>query len=251
MTHHRSHAHQSRWPWAVIVALLASIPAFYDSLMPNPTVWANGLYVISGLVLLASLRQTRSLPLSRATWQSAHGVDLLLALALLVCAVLPASHGSVLALGWRLSVALATLLRLIVLCQPLLTGAGLFRMLAIAIGVLTLCGVGFYLIDPTIDTISDGLWLAFTTAATVGYGDVVPSNTASRIFAVFVVLLGFGVLSLVTASIAAMFVGSQERQVEHEILRDMHAQLTLVKQEISALRHEIEAARAAEDHTIT
>ena len=65
MTHHRSHAHQSRWPWAVIVALLASIPAFYDSLMPHPAVWANGLYVISGLVLFGSVwHATRAAPLA-------------------------------------------------------------------------------------------------------------------------------------------------------------------------------------------
>jgi voltage-gated potassium channel len=71
----------------------------------------------------------------------------------------------------------------------------------------------------------------------------VPSTTASRIFSVFVVLLGYGVLSLVTASVAAMFVGSQERKVEREILHDMHVQLKQVKQEIAALRESIEAAK--------
>ena len=244
MSHHRPHPQPKSWPWAVVAALLASIPAFYDSLMPHPAVWANGLYLLSGLVLMGSLWQSvRAAPLKRSTWQSMQVADLLLALALLVSAVLPSSHDSVTALGWRLTVALATLLKLIVLCQPLLSRAGLVRMLAIAMGVLALCGVGFYLIDPTVKTISEGLWLAFTTAATVGYGDVIPSTTASRIFAVFVVLLGYGVLSLVTAGIAAVFVGSQERQVEHEILRDMHTQLTLVKHEIAALRKEVEAAR--------
>jgi hypothetical protein len=58
------------------------------------------------------------------------------------------------------------------------------------------------------------------------------------------VLLGYGVLSLVTASVAAMFVGSQERKVEREILHDMHAQLKLVRQEIATLRDSIEAAKA-------
>jgi voltage-gated potassium channel len=46
-----------------------------------------------------------------------------------------------------------------------------------------------------------------TTAATVGYGDVavVPSTPTSRVFAVVVVLLGLAVLSLATASLAAIF----------------------------------------------
>lgn len=39
---------------------------------------------------------------------------------------------------------------------------------------------------------------------------------AAKIFAVFVVLMGFGVLSLVTASIAAMWVHTEERRIEHE-----------------------------------
>jgi len=72
----------------------------------------------------------------------------------------------------------------------------------------------------------------------------VPSSTASRIFSVFVVLLGYGLLSLVTASIAAMFVGTQERKVEHDILRDMHQQLQSVRQEIAALRQVVEDLKA-------
>jgi voltage-gated potassium channel len=242
-----THSHIRRggnWPWAVIVALLASIPAFYDSLMPNPSFWANGLYVVSGGVLLASLRRTGT-RMTRAIWRSDRAIDVVLALALLSCAVLPASHTSMLALGWRLAVALATLFRMVVLCQPLFSSAGLVRMLAIATGLLLMCGVGFYWIDPSVESLSDGLWLAFTTAATVGYGDVVPSTTASRIFAVFVVLLGYGVLSLVTAGIAAMFVGSQGREVEQEILRDMHTQLGMVRREIAQLREEMLAVRSA------
>jgi voltage-gated potassium channel len=72
------------------------------------------------------------------------------------------------------------------------------------------------------------LWLAFTTAATVGYGDIVPSTHASRAFAVLVVLLGLAVLSLVTASLAAMFVETEERQIERDLM-----------QEIGALRSEV------------
>lgn len=238
------------WPWAVIVALLASIPAFYDSLMPEPAFWANGLYVISGAVLLASVRPNASL-LVGANWRSGRGVDVALAAALVTCAVLPASNTHAAALGWRLAVAVATLVRMLVLCKPLFSSAGLARMLAIATGLLVMCGVGFYWIDPSVDSLSDGLWLAFTTAATVGYGDIVPTTMASRIFAVFVVLLGYGVLSLVTAGIAAMFVGSQERKVEQEILRDMHQQIGMVRSEISELRKELAATRAVAQAAIS
>jgi voltage-gated potassium channel len=43
----------------------------------------------------------------------------------------------------------------------------------------------------------------------------------------------------VTASVAAMFVGSQERKVERDILNDMHAQMGALHAEITSLRMDI------------
>jgi voltage-gated potassium channel len=143
------------------------------------------------------------------------------------------------------------LYRLLKISQPHFTETGLARLLAIGAAVLVLCGIGFYWLDPGVKTVHDGLWLAFSTAATVGYGDMVPTSTASRIFAVFVVLLGYGLLSLVTASVAAMFVGSQERKVEREILRDMHKEMQSLRQEIDRLRQEVRASRQARDGDAT
>lgn len=236
-------------PWPLLLALLASIPAFYDSLMPQPAQWAIVLYVLSGsMVLWAAWVQMRRQhrDASHGAWSLRRRSNWLLGMALLSCAMLPPSSQSAIALSWRMLVALLTLLQLVAISKPLFERAGLARLMAMAAVVLGLCGIGFYLIDPEVTTLGAGLWLAFSTAATVGYGDVVPSTTASRIFSVFVVLLGYGVLSLVTASVAAMFVGSQERKVEREILRDMHVQLKAVKQEIAALRERIEADKAQE-----
>jgi voltage-gated potassium channel len=101
--------------------------------------------------------------------------------------------------------------------------------------LIGLCGVAFWLIEPTTHTLADGLWLAFTTASTIGYGDLVPTTPWSRLLAVPVLLLGFGVLSLVTAAIAAMWVESQERRIEREILRDLHAQMRALRDEMRTL----------------
>jgi voltage-gated potassium channel len=111
-------------------------------------------------------------------------------------------------------------------------------------GVLLLaCGGVYWWVEPHTPSFSDGLWLAFVTASTIGYGDIVPSTHASRIFSVFVVLLGFSVLSLVTAAIAAVFVESQERRIEREILHDMHRQLKAVRDELDSLRADIARKR--------
>jgi voltage-gated potassium channel len=55
------------------------------------------------------------------------------------------------------------------------------------------------------------------------------------VFAVFVVLLGFALFSLVTASIAAFFVGEDERQMRHDLHRDIKA----LHNEVVALRAQI------------
>ena len=107
--------------------------------------------------------------------------------------------------------------------------------------ILLLGGFGFWLLDPGVHTLADGLWLAFTTAATVGYGDMVPSTHASRMFAVVVVLLGLAVLSLATASLAAIFVEKdveegEERQIEHQLMREIKH----LREEVQSLRQEIQ-----------
>jgi voltage-gated potassium channel len=103
------------------------------------------------------------------------------------------------------------------------------------------CGVVYWHIEPTTPRLIDGLWLAFVTASTIGYGDLVPSTPASRLFSVVVVLLGFGVLSLVTAAIAATWVESAERRVEREILHDMHSRMRALHEDVMALRREMRA----------
>lgn len=252
----------------MLIALIASVPAFYDSMMPTPATWATWMYVVSGFVVLGWAWSARRA--ARKTFRGGGGggvgagsrswaqgedthtwgmrpaeerLDWFLGAALLLSAVLPQSNVSEPALAWRLILSVLMLYRLLKISMPLLTETGLARLLVLGASVLGLCGIGFYWLDPGVKTVNEGLWLAFSTAATVGYGDVVPSSTASRVFSVFVVLLGYGVLSLVTASIAAMFVGTQERKVEREILRDMHAQLKTVHEEIAELREELRAAR--------
>ncbi|MEO5659105.1 MAG: potassium channel family protein [Polaromonas sp.] len=123
---------------------------------------------------------------------------------------------------------------------------GVFYSLILCGVILFLGGAGFWLIEPHVHTFADGLWLAFTTAATVGYGDMVPSTHASRGFAVIVVLLGLAVLSLATASLSAIFVEkdveeSEERQIDQELMREiMH-----LREDVKHLRQELLSEKAA------
>lgn len=112
--------------------------------------------------------------------------------------------------------------------------------------ILLLGGVGFWLLDPNVKTIADGLWLAFTTAATVGYGDMVPSTHASRGFSVIVVMIGLAVLSLTTASLSAIFVEKDVEQADiRPIEHDLMHEIRQLRDEIHALRQEIHNEKIA------
>ena len=110
--------------------------------------------------------------------------------------------------------------------------------------ILLIGGVGFWMLDPHVHTLSEGLWLAFTTAATVGYGDVVPSTPASRGFAVVVVLLGLAVLSLATASLAAIFVEKDVAEEEDLLAQDLLREINLLREDIRMRRSEVQCLRA-------
>lgn len=69
-----------------------------------------------------------------------------------------------------------------------------------------------------IHNFGDGLWWAFTTITTVGYGDRYPTTSEGRILAVCLMVLGISLLGVISATIAAWFVRlmqNEERSKTH------------------------------------
>jgi voltage-gated potassium channel len=58
----------------------------------------------------------------------------------------------------------------------------------------------------TIADLDDGIWWAMTTVTTVGYGDKFPVTTEGRALAVFLMVAGITLFSILTANIAAFLV---------------------------------------------
>lgn len=87
-----------------------------------------------------------------------------------------------------------------------------------------------------IQNFGDALWWGITTITTVGYGDRFPVTTEGKFISVFIMLLGISLFSLVTASVAAMFVKpsaqKQEATLEDVLqrLEEMEARLMSVQQ---------------------
>ncbi len=85
--------------------------------------------------------------------------------------------------------------------------------------VTTVMTVGTGLLMTVVDhenfpSLGGGLWWAVQTVTTVGYGDVVPENTAGRLLAALVMLLGLGFITVITALITSAFVARAGRQAQ-------------------------------------
>lgn len=80
-------------------------------------------------------------------------------------------------------------------------------------------------------SIGDGIWWAFSTATTVGYGDFYPTTIMGRLIAISLMFIGFALFSVVTANIASFFV---ERDEEKE-LDELHERIDSLEGKIDKL----------------
>lgn len=149
--------------------------------------------------------------------------------------------------GWA---ATGRLLRLAIVVLMLTRLAGAFRRLTpsttpviVIMGILAflLAGLGFWWLEPSVQSYGDGLWLAFESGMTVGYGDVVPTTPAAKAFSVLIILLAVGIMSLVTASLAAYFIGKGDSILR----REMHHDLKILRREVQELREALEQRQPA------
>ena len=118
--------------------------------------------------------------------------------------------------SFRLVLVMMLLVRLSKSARKLLSRHQLGNTLMVAFVTMLLSGIIISRIDPSIGTVWDGMWWAWVTMATVGYGDVVPHNAAGRLFGSLLILFGVVLLSMLTANLAAFFIGSDAEKMEQD-----------------------------------
>ncbi len=79
--------------------------------------------------------------------------------------------------------------------------------------IIVMAGITIASLDPAIKTPWDGLWWAWVTITTVGYGDIVPVSPVGKVFACLLIAMGVGLFSMLTASFSAFFMSQEEEQV--------------------------------------
>jgi len=92
-----------------------------------------------------------------------------------------------------------------ILNMLIVSGESLPAAMALVFPVVFFFGSVTFLLErgenPDFSNISDGLWWAFVTLTTVGYGDIVPITPPGRIVAVLTMLFGITLYSLMIANI--------------------------------------------------
>jgi len=90
--------------------------------------------------------------------------------------------------------------------------------------------------DANIHTYGDAVWWGIATITTVGYGDRFPVTTEGKVISAFIMILGISLFSLITASIAAMFVRPSVEK-EEATLEDVLARLEQMEARLIAMQH--------------
>lgn len=220
-------------------ALILSIPAFYLVLSGPNAYYRHAGHWLYGLLALMLAFDIMARRKDEKPMPARHGidVDILIFVGALGSAWPTETPWTVVEWFLRLGLCALVFIRFSLLLAKFVLRYRVLHICMLAVALLAISGAGFYWLEPRVLNYADGLWLAFVTGATVGYGDVVPSTPASRIFAVFIVLLGYALFSIVTASIAALFVGEDEKRLR----RELHADIRILRNEIVALRAELHA----------
>jgi len=228
-----------RWlQWILFGSSLFGIPAFYLELaVDSPMLHQMGraLYVCMAAGFAASLGSMVRLSRKPRRFVIRNRYDILIAFG--AGASVAWGVGPWSSLEWVLRILFMGLVAacIVVSLRGFFSPNRLLLLLATAAALLASAGAGFYWLEPGVHTYAEGVWLAFESSATVGYGDMAPTTPASRIFAAFVVLLGCGLLSLLFASTAAIFVEQEERLLR----REMHRDIKTLQAEIASLRKEV------------
>ena len=126
---------------------------------------------------------------------------------------------------------------LIGLIETLFNSRRLRTILAALIFFIFLFGYLFYVSEPDVRDLGDGIWWALVTITTVGYGDITPVTTLGRVVASSLMLLGLGLIATITAIVSAKFI---QNFVDHHTNDDVLEKLDELQLELDDIKKKLQ-----------
>lgn len=101
---------------------------------------------------------------------------------------------------------------------------GLIHVLYINFFAIIIGSVFVYLLEKgiTFPTFGDAVWWACVTVTTVGYGDYVPKTFLGRVVAVILMIVGIGLISMLTGTVATFFANLRKKTKLQQDLDDLN-----------------------------
>ena len=123
------------------------------------------------------------------------------------------------------------------LLETLFNSRRLRTILAALIFFIFLFGYLFYVSEPDVRNLGDGVWWALVTITTVGYGDITPVTTLGRVVASSLMLLGLGLIATITAIVSAKFI---HNFVDHHTNDDVLEKLDEMQLELDDIKKKLQ-----------
>ena len=123
------------------------------------------------------------------------------------------------------------------LLETLFNSRRLRTILAALIFFIFLFGYLFYVSEPGVKNLADGVWWALVTITTVGYGDITPVTTLGRVVASSLMLLGLGLIATITAIVSAKFI---QNFVDHHTNDDVLEKLDEMQLELDDIKKKLQ-----------
>jgi len=126
---------------------------------------------------------------------------------------------------------------LIGLLETLFNSRRLRTILAALLFFIFLFGYLFYVSEPDVRNLGDGIWWALVTITTVGYGDITPVTTLGRVVASSLMLLGLGLIATITAIVSSKFI---QNFVDHHTNDDVLEKLDEMQLELDDIKKKLQ-----------
>ena len=123
------------------------------------------------------------------------------------------------------------------LIETLFNSRRLRTILAALLFFIFLFGYLFYVSEPDVKDLGDGIWWALVTITTVGYGDITPVTTLGRVVASSLMLLGLGLIATITAIVSAKFI---QNFVDHHTNDDVLEKLDEMQLELDDIKKKLQ-----------
>jgi len=94
--------------------------------------------------------------------------------------------------------------------------------------------------EANITSTTDAIWWSIVSVTTVGYGDRFPVTFSGRVVAIFLMVGGIGLVSVLTSFLSNAFIGAgdDEQHAELQQIRQELAEIRQMLQELSQNRQE-------------